>query len=84
MISLLGSDHSPPHRFQIYYVYHDQTFHYHFQRTLAHNPLAQIYQSKIYQTRSLQTSSHLNDVDDLDDDEYGDDGRYRNCSDYGY
>lgn len=61
MISLLGSNHSLPHHFQVYYVYHYRTFHYHSQQTLSHDLPGQTYQSSIYQTESLQTSSQIDE-----------------------
>jgi hypothetical protein len=82
MISLLGSNHSQIYHFhsyhsQIYHVYHYRTCHYYSQQTLSYDLPGQTSQSSTYQIRSLQTSSHSNDVGDLDDDEYGDDGRYK-------
>jgi len=41
-------------------------------------------QSSIYQIKSLQTSFRSNDVDELDDDEYGGDDRYKNRSECEY
>jgi hypothetical protein len=82
MISLLGSNHfqiyqSHLYHSQIYYVYHDQTFHYHSQQILANDLLGRIYQSSTYQIRSPQTFSQIDEGVDGGDGENERGDRYK-------